>query len=96
LKKFSVGNLPFNATADELRAMFSPYARVLSATVCTDCETGNSRGFAIVEIVECAEEAIQTLNQARFGWRNLAVNEARLREDRPGHGAASPPAGRST
>jgi RNA recognition motif-containing protein len=83
LKKLYVGNLPFNATADELREMFSPYGRVLSATICTDRETGNSRGFAFVEMVEGAEEAIQALNQAKFGGRSLAVNEAKPREDRP-------------
>jgi RNA recognition motif-containing protein len=91
LKKLYVGNLPFNATADELREMFSPYGRVMSATICTDRETGQSRGFAFVEMVEGAEEAIQALNQARFGGRNLAVNEAKPREGgaSSGRGGAS-------
>jgi RNA recognition motif-containing protein len=83
LKKLYVGNLPFDATADELREMFSPHGRVLSATICSDRETGNSRGFAFVEMVEGAEEAIQALNQTRFGNRSLTVNEAKPREDRP-------------
>ena len=63
-KKLYVGNLPFDATADELREMFSPYGRVLSATIATDRETGHSRGFGFVEMAEGAEEAIQALHRA--------------------------------
>ncbi|WP_246523552.1 RNA recognition motif domain-containing protein [Gemmata palustris] len=83
MKKLYVGNLPFDATADELRELFSAHGRVMSATICTDRETGASRGFAFVEMVEGAEEAIQALNQARLGNRSLTVNEAKPREDRP-------------
>jgi RNA recognition motif-containing protein len=82
-KKLYVGNLPFDATADELREMFSPHGRVTSATICTDRETGQSRGFAFVEMAEGTDEAIQALNQATFGGRSLTVNEAKPREDRP-------------
>ena len=82
-KKLYVGNLPYDATADELREVFSPFGRILSATIASDRETGQSRGFGFVEMVEGAEEAIQALNQARFGNRNLTVNEAKPREDRP-------------
>jgi len=84
-----VGNLPFDATSDELREIFSPHGRVLSATICTDRETGRSRGFGFVELVEGAEEAIQALHTAQFGGRSLTVNEAKPREDRPRAGAAS-------
>lgn len=87
MKKLYVGNLPFDATADELREMFSAHGRVLSATVCTDRETGNSRGFAFVEMVEGAEEAIQALNQAKFGNRSMTVNEAKPREGGSSGGA---------
>ena len=88
-KKLYVGNLPFDATADELREMFSPHGRVVSATVCTDRETGRSRGFGFVELAEGAEEAIAALNTARFGGRSLTVNEAKPREDRPRGGAGT-------
>jgi RNA recognition motif-containing protein len=87
-KKLYVGNLPFDATADELREMFSPHGRVVSATVCTDRETGRSRGFGFVELAEGAEEAIAALNTAQFGGRSLTVNEAKPREDRPRSGGA--------
>jgi RNA recognition motif-containing protein len=81
-KKLYVGNLPFDTTADELREMFSPHGRVVSATIVSDRETGRSRGFAFVEMAEGAEEAIQALNTAQFGGRSLTVNEAKPREDR--------------
>ena len=89
MKKLYVGNLPFNATADELREMFSAYGRVLSATICTDRETGNSRGFGFVELAEGAEEAIQALHTAQFGGRSLTVNEAKPREERPRSGGGT-------
>ncbi len=88
-KKLYVGNLPYDATADELREAFSAFGRVLSATIATDRETGRSRGFGFVELVEGAEEAIKALNQARLGNRTLTVNEAKPREDRPRSGATS-------
>ena len=87
MKKLYVGNLPFNATADELRELFSAHGRVLSATICTDRETGDSRGFAFVELAEGAEEAIQALNQAQFGGRSMTVNEAKPREGGSSGGA---------
>jgi RNA recognition motif-containing protein len=89
LKKLYVGNLPFDATSDELREMFSTHGRVLSATICTDRETGRSRGFGFVELAEGAEEAIQALHTAQFGGRSLTVNEAKSREDRPRGGAGT-------
>ncbi len=90
-KKLFVGNLPYDATADELREMFTPYGRVLSATIASDRETGEPRGFGFVELAEGAEEAIQALNQAQFGGRRLTVNEAKPREDgrRGGQGSGS-------
>jgi RNA recognition motif-containing protein len=89
LKKLYVGNLPFDATSDELRGIFSAHGRVLSATICSDRETGQSRGFAFVEMAEGAEEAIQALHNAQFGGRRLTVNEAKPREDRPRSGAGT-------
>ena len=95
MKKLYVGNLPFNATADELREMFTPYGRVLSATICSDRETGESRGFAFVELAEGADEAVQALHQAKFGGRSLTVNEAKPREGGgSGAGRGGPGAGR--
>ena len=89
-KKLYVGNLPFDANADELREMFSAYGRVISATLVTDRETGRPRGFGFVEMAEGSEEAIQALHQARFGGRPLTVNEAKPRDGgRPAGGGRS-------
>jgi RNA recognition motif-containing protein len=82
-KKLYVGNLPFETTSDELRELFTPHGRVTSATICSDRETGRSRGFAFVEMTEGTDEAIQALNQTQFGGRSLTVNEAKPREERP-------------
>jgi RNA recognition motif-containing protein len=96
-KKLYVGNLPFDADADELRTMFTAYGRVLSASIVSDRETGRSRGFAFVEMAEGAEEAIQALHLAQFGGRSLTVNEAKPREapSRPGGYSGGPAANRS-
>src|SRR5438874_3437362 len=85
-KKLYVGNISFQTTEDELRQMFGQYGTVASAQVVTDRETGRSRGFAFVEMQDGAEAAIQGANMAEFQGRNLTVNEAKPREDRPRSG----------
>lgn len=84
-KNIYVGNLPFSATADELRAAFEKYGTVNSAEVITDKETGRSRGFGFVEMAEDsqAQAAIAALSGSDMGGRALTVNEARPREERP-------------
>jgi RNA recognition motif-containing protein len=86
MKNLYVGNLPFSATADDLREAFSQYGTVTSAQVVSDRETGRSRGFGFVEMSEGGDEAIAALNGAEYGGRTLTVNEARPREERPRHG----------
>lgn len=82
-KKLYVGNLPFGATADDLREAFGHFGTVTSAQVITDRETGRSRGFAFVEMEDGADTAIANLNGAQYEGRALTVNEAKPREDRP-------------
>jgi len=79
-----VGNLSFSSQDDDLRDAFATYGDVESARVISDRETGRSRGFGFVEMTNDAEaqEAIQALNGAELGGRNITVNEARPREDR--------------
>lgn len=79
-----VGNMPFNATADDLRELFEPYGEVENTSVITDRETGRSRGFGFVEMPSAseAEAAISGLNGADLHGRKLTVNEARPREPR--------------
>jgi RNA recognition motif-containing protein len=78
-----VGNLAFGTTSDDLLALFGQHGTVTSAQVVTDRETGRSRGFAFVEMSNGGDEAIQALNLSEFQGRNLTVNEAKPREDRP-------------
>ena len=86
-KNIYVGNLAFTATAEDLREWFSAYGEVTKAQVTEDRETGRSRGFGFVEMSSGGDEAIAALNGAQIGGRNLTVNEARPREDRPRGGS---------
>jgi RNA recognition motif-containing protein len=85
-KKLYVGNLAFATTSDDLRDLFGEYGTVTSASVVTDRETGRSRGFGFVEMADGADEAVTATNMASFQGRNLTVNEAKPREDRPRSG----------
>ncbi len=85
-KKLYVGNLAFGTTSDDLIALCGQYGQVTSAQVVMDRETGRSRGFAFVEMSDGGDAAIQALNMAEFQGRNLTVNEAKPREDRPRSG----------
>ena len=76
-KKIYVGNLPFSASDDEVRTMFSEYGTVESVNLITDRDTGRPRGFGFVEMADGADEAIQALHQKEMGGRRLNVNEAR-------------------
>ena len=80
MKKLYVGNLPFQATQEELSNWFQQAgANVANLTLVTDKFTGQPRGFAFVEINndEEAARAIQALNGQDFMGRNVVVNEAR-------------------
>ena len=80
MKKIYVGNLPFTATEDQLRQLFTDHGTVESVSVVTDRETGRSRGFGFVEMAAAdADTAISALNGTALGDRNLNVNEARSR-----------------
>ena len=80
-----IGNLPYETTDAELRAHFGTVAAPAEVVVPRDRETGRPRGFAFVEFAErtVAEEVIRRFNAQPFKGRNLAVSEARAREDRP-------------
>ncbi|MDQ3928929.1 MAG: RNA-binding protein, partial [Chloroflexota bacterium] len=87
-KKLYVGNLPYSVTEEELREMFSQVGEIADAAVVTDRYTGQSKGFAFVEMAsdEAAQAAIQRFDGQDMGGRQLVVNEARPREDRGGGG----------
>ena len=83
-----VGNLSFDTSSEELREAFSEHGEVADARVITDRETGRSRGFGFVEMVDNSEAqaAIEKLNGASLQGRTINVNEARPRENRPSRG----------
>lgn len=82
-KRLYVGNLPFDATNETIRAAFEAFGTVHEVTLVTDRETGRPKGFGFVEMdAESATAAIQGLNEKDFGGRNLTVNEARERKSR--------------
>ena len=80
-----IGNLPYGATEADLRAHFTPVAEPSHVVMPVDRETGRPRGFAFVEFAErtLADEVIRKFDAQPFQGRNLAVSEARAREDRP-------------
>lgn len=81
--KIYVGGLPFTATEANVREMFQPYGDIQSAQLITDRDSGQSKGFAFVEMGDAeAKKAIAELNEAELGGRTLTVNEARPRENR--------------
>lgn len=86
--KLYVGNLAFQTTSEELQALFAQAGTVESASVIEDRMTGQSRGFAFVEMstADEANAAIQQFNGKEVGGRALKVNEAKPRENRGGGG----------
>jgi len=84
-QKLYVGNLPFTATEDEIRALFGQHTQVHSVQIITDRDSGRPRGFGFVE-VEDGQAAIQALDGQPFGGRNLKVNVAKEREQGGGGG----------
>ncbi len=88
MTKLFIGNLPYSTTSEELNQMFSEKGQVVSAQVVTDKFTGRSRGFGFVEMSndDEAQKAIQDLNNANIGDRQMSVSVARPREDRPSGG----------
>lgn len=80
-----IGNLPYGATEADLKAHFAAIAEPSHVVMPVDRETGRPRGFAFVEFIdrEKAEEVIRKFDAQPFQGRNLAVSEARAREDRP-------------
>jgi RNA recognition motif-containing protein len=83
-----VGNLSFRATEDEVRSAFGAHGEVSSVNIIMDRETGRSRGFAFVEMPNAdeARAAIESINGKEIAGRDVTVNEARPRTDRPRSG----------
>ena len=83
-----VGNLPFSATEDAVRQLFAQHGTVDSVALITDRDTGQSKGFAFVEMAtdQEAQAATQAMNGQMLDGRQIKVNEAKPRESRGGGG----------
>jgi RNA recognition motif-containing protein len=88
MSKIYVGNLPFSATEDSIRTLFSQHGTVETVSLITDRETGRPRGFGFVEMPRSdAARAIQNLNGQEMEGRALKVNEA---QDKPRSNSGGP------
>ncbi|MFY9529821.1 MAG: RNA-binding protein [Candidatus Acidiferrales bacterium] len=89
MKNLFVGNMNFQTTESDLRALFEPFGQITRVHMATDRDTGRARGFAFVEMAndEEAAKAIAALDGKEVGGRNLKVNEARPKTEgsRPQH-----------
>lgn len=88
-QKLYVGNLPYSANDESLKEHFSQAGTVTSSSVVTDKMSGRSRGFGFIEMSSDAEAqaAIEMFDGKEFEGRNLTVNEARPKTDRPQGGS---------
>lgn len=80
-----VGNLSFNVTEEELKGAFAEFGDVTSVKIITDAYSGRSRGFGFVEMSNDseAETAINELNETSLKGRDIIVNQARPKTERP-------------
>ena len=83
--KMYVGNLSYDANDTDIRGLFEAHGSVTDVFIVKDRESDRPRGFAFVSMgtKEEMDAAIEGLNGAEFMGRNLAINEARPREERP-------------
>lgn len=86
--KMYVGNLAWSAAEQDIRELFAEFGSVTEVVLPEDKMSGRPRGFAFVSLDtrEGMEQAIRQLDGREFLGRNLTVNEARPREERPNFG----------
>ena len=93
MTKLFIGNLPFSATEQSVRALFEPHGTIESLALINDRDTGRPRGFGFIEMSSAdASKAMQALNGKDFEGRALKVNEAQAK-DRSGGGGGGYRAG---
>lgn len=80
-----VGNLPYSVTENDLKEAFAEFGEVSSASLISDKFSGQSKGFGFVEMPNNSEAdaAIKALNESSFQGRNIKVNQAKPKGDRP-------------
>src|SRR3954464_4521115 len=87
-RRLYVGNLPYQATDEDLTALFSSAGNVASARVMRDMATGRARGFGFIEMAtdEAAQKAIEQFNEYEMDGRKLVVNEGKPKTEGGGRG----------
>jgi RNA recognition motif-containing protein len=80
-----VGSLAYSVTEEDLKEAFAPFGEVSSVRLVSDKFSGKSKGFGFVEMPsnEEAEAAIAALNEKDFKGRDIKVNQAKPKEERP-------------
>lgn len=83
--KIFIGKISYDTTEETLKELFAQYGEVVSVAVIMDRATNRSKGFAFVEMADAkaAQSAIKELNNKEVDGRNIAVSEAKEREDKP-------------
>jgi cold-inducible RNA-binding protein len=86
MKNLFVGNMSFQTTESDLRALFEPFGQITRIQIVNDRETGKARGFGFVEMSNNDEavKAMTDLNGKEVAGRALKVNEAPPRPERGG------------
>ena len=86
--KLYVGNLPYTVTEQDVKETFLEYGEVTDVVLITDKSSGQSKGFGFVEMPNNSEAdaAIKALNESSYKGRNIRVNQARPKSDRPQRG----------
>ncbi|KKS03824.1 hypothetical protein A2W45_02350 [Candidatus Curtissbacteria bacterium RIFCSPHIGHO2_12_41_11] len=83
-KRLFVGGLPYSATSAQLEELFSQVGKIASLNLITDRFSGQSKGFAFVEMStdEESDAAIKKFNNYELDGRKIVVNVARPQEDK--------------
>ena len=83
--KLYVGNLSYETSESDLRSLFTQSGTVNEVVLIKDRDTGSSKGFGFITMStqEEANKAIRQFNGHSLGSRELKVNIARPREERP-------------
>jgi RNA recognition motif-containing protein len=80
-----IGNLSYNTTEEQLQDIFAQYGTVTEVDLIMDKFSGRPRGFGFVtmESKESADAAVEAMNGKNVDGRDLTVNEAKPRDERP-------------
>ncbi|MEW6735664.1 MAG: RNA-binding protein [Acidobacteriota bacterium] len=94
--RFYVGNIPYRTTTEELQKLFDPFGTVTSVNIVTDKDTGQSKGFAFVDIDADLDTIISQLNGTLLHGRSIKVSQAIERHPNNDRGRSDSGRGRLT